>query len=155
VVGINTAIYSGSGTSSGVGFALPSDMVTGIVQQIINNGKVTRPFLGISFAPDGSLSQLGLGGVLVLDVREGGPAAKAGVRGTSRDENGRLQLGDVITAVDGKAVKTSGDLYRALDKHSVGETIRLAVERLSEGKLVLAVRLEERDSQPPVKELVR
>lgn len=75
-MGINTAIYSGSGTSSGVGFALSSDMVAGVVEQIIQTGHVTRPVLGISFAPDGALAQLGLGGVLVLDVREGGARAR-------------------------------------------------------------------------------
>lgn len=69
VIGINTAIYSASGTSAGVGFAIPSDMVSGIVDQLIQYGRVTRPVLGISFAPDPVVEQLGLGGVLVLDAR--------------------------------------------------------------------------------------
>ena len=72
LIGINTAIYSNSGTSSGVGFALPSDMVAGIVEQIIKFGRVTRPIMGITFAPDAAVEQLGLGGVLVLDARENG-----------------------------------------------------------------------------------
>lgn len=69
VIGINTAIYSASGTSAGVGFAIPSDMVSGIVDQLIVYGRVTRPVLGISFAPDPVVEQLGLGGVLVLEAR--------------------------------------------------------------------------------------
>lgn len=129
VVGVNTAIYSGSGTSSGVGFALPSDAVAGVVDQIIATGRVSRPYLGISFAPDGVAAQLGLGGVLVLEAQPGGPAAAAGVRSTSRDDQGRLRLGDVIVAVDGAPVKASGDLYKALDRHGVGDTLALQVER--------------------------
>ncbi len=145
MVGINTAIYSGSGTSSGVGFALPSDMVAGIVDQIIAFGKVTRPVLGISFAPDGVVSQLGLGGVLVLDVREAGPAAKAGLRATTRDGSGRLQLGDVIVSIDDAPIKSSGDLYRTLDKYAVGDTLRVGVERTGEPAQTLSVTLEDRD----------
>jgi len=144
-VGINTAIYSGSGTSSGVGFALPSDLVSGIVDQIIAFGHVTRPVLGISFAPDGVVTQLGLGGVLVLDVRESGPAAKAWLHGTTRDDSGRLQLGDVIVSVDGAAIKSSGDLYRALDKYTVGDTLQVGVERTGEPATTLAVVLEDKD----------
>jgi S1-C subfamily serine protease len=83
LIGINTAIYSNSGSSSGVGFALPSDMVSGIVDQIIQFGRVTRPIIGITFAPDAAVEQLGLGGVLVLDARQGGPAARAGVKPTT------------------------------------------------------------------------
>ena len=148
VVGINTAIYSGSGTSSGVGFALPSDMVGGIVEQLISRGKVTRPVLGITFAPDGALAQLGLGGVLVLEVREGGPAYKAGVRPTTRDETGRLLLGDVIISVDGKPVKTSGDLYRALDKHTIGDVLRVGLASVDGPERVLEITLEDRDTLP-------
>ena len=85
--------------------------------------------MGISFAPDASMEQLGVTGVLVLDAREGGPAAKAGVRGTSRDEYGRLVLGDIILSVDGKKVKTASDLYRALDKKAVGEILDVEVLR--------------------------
>ena len=124
LIGINTAIYSASGTSSGVGFALPSDMVSGIVDQIIRYGRVTRPILGVSFAPDGALDQLGLGGVLVLDARAGGPAARAGVRSTTRDESGRLILGDIIIELAGEQIQDSSDLYRTLDKLSVGANRR-------------------------------
>lgn len=55
-------------------------------------------------------------GILVLNAREGGPAWKSGIRGTSRDEYGRLVLGDIITAINGKNVRNSSDLYRMLDK---------------------------------------
>jgi S1-C subfamily serine protease len=82
-----------------VGFAIPVDIVRSSAEQIIAFGRVVRPILGISFAPEASVEQLGVSGVLVLDARAGGPAAKAGVRGTTRDEYGRLVLGDVIMGI--------------------------------------------------------
>ncbi len=91
-IGINTAIYCGSGTSSGVGFALPSDLVKDAVEQIIRSGKVDHPVLGITFAPDDAVRQLGLGGVLVLEVKMGGPAQLAGLRGTTRDSEAKMRL---------------------------------------------------------------
>lgn len=148
LIGINTAIYSTSGSSSGVGFALPSDMVSGIVDQIIKYGRVTRPVLGISFAPDAAVEQLGLGGVLVLDARQGGPAWRAGVKSTSRDENGRLVLGDVIIRIDDTKVKTSSDLYRVLDKCEVGQTVQMEVMR-GENKLTVDVTLEDIQAMVP------
>jgi S1-C subfamily serine protease len=137
VVGINTAIFSASGTSSGVGFALPSDLVAGTVEQIIATGKVTRPVLGISFAPDAVVAQLGLGGVLVLEAREGGPAAKAGLHSTKRDATGRLLFGDVIVSIDGVPIKSSGDLYKQLDLHVVGDTLKVGLERVGEAPLTV------------------
>ena len=149
LIGINTAIYSASGTSSGVGFALPSDMVSGIVDQLIRFGRVTRPILGISFAPDGALDQLGLGGVLVLDAREGGPAWRAGVRSTSRDESGRLILGDIIIELAGEQIQDSSDLYRTLDKLTVGDIVELKLIR-GVDKVTTNIELDDvKDMKPP------
>ena len=147
LIGINTAIYSTSGSSSGVGFALPSDMVSGIVEQIIKFGRVTRPIMGITFAPDGAVEQLGLGGVLVLDAREAGPAWRAGVKATSRDESGRLILGDVIVELDGNLIKDSSDLYRTLDKLSVGQEVQMKVMR-GENKVDLDLTLDDLKDLP-------
>ncbi|KAI6700685.1 hypothetical protein NL676_015009 [Syzygium grande] len=102
LIGINTAIYSPSGASSGVGFSIPVDTVGGIVNQLVKFGKVTRPILGIKFAPDQSVEQLGVSGVLVLDAPANGPAGKAGLLPTKRDSYGRLILGDIITSVNEK-----------------------------------------------------
>jgi S1-C subfamily serine protease len=147
LIGINTAIYSTSGSSSGVGFALPSDMVSGIVEQIIKFGRVTRPIMGITFAPDGAVEQLGLGGVLVLDARDGGPAWRAGVKATSRDQAGRLILGDVIVELDGNLIKNSTDLYRTLDKLSVGQSVVMKVMR-GEVKVDLDITLDDLKDLP-------
>lgn len=141
LIGINTAIYSPSGANSGVGFAIPVDIVRSSVEQILKYGKVVRPVMGISFAPDQSVEQLGVSGVLVLDAREGGPAAKAGIHGTTRDEYGRLILGDIIMDIDGKKVKNASDLYRALDKANVGDTLDMEVLR-GDTKLHVPIVLE-------------
>ncbi|KAL6610759.1 hypothetical protein ACP70R_040728 [Stipagrostis hirtigluma subsp. patula] len=129
LIGVNTAIYSPSGASSGVGFSIPVDTVGGIVDQLIKFGKVTRPILGIKFAPDQSVEQLGLSGVLVLDAPPNGPAGKAGLQATKRDGYGRLILGDIITSVNGTKVTNGSDLYRILDQCKVGETVTVEVLR--------------------------
>ncbi|KAK4603678.1 hypothetical protein RGQ29_012263 [Quercus rubra] len=129
LIGINTAIYSPSGASSGVGFSIPVDTVGGIVDQLVRFGKVTRPILGIKFAPDQSVEQLGVSGVLVLDAPASGPAGKAGLQPTKRDAYGRLILGDIITSVNGKKVTNGSDLYRILDQCKVGEKVTVEVLR--------------------------
>ena len=135
LIGVNTAIFSPSGASAGVGFALPVDNVKGIVEQIIQFGRVTRPVLGLVLAPDGALQQL-IGengrnaGVLVLGVPEGGPAARAGIVGTIRDTlRGDITLGDIIVRFNETEVKNSSDLYRALDMAQVGQDVKLTVRR--------------------------
>ena len=132
LVGINTAIYSPSGSSSGIGFAIPVDTVVGIVDQIITTGRVTRPVVGVVLAPDNTAAgQLGVRGVLLLRVPPGSPTAKAGLRGTSRLEDGTLSWGDVIQEVDGARVQDSADLYRALDGAKPGQVVTLRLLRFS------------------------
>ncbi|KAK8958557.1 hypothetical protein KSP40_PGU021993 [Platanthera guangdongensis] len=145
LIGINTAIYSPSGASSGVGFSIPVDTVGGIVEQLVKFGKVTRPILGIKFAPDQSVEQLGVSGVLVLDAPLNGPAGKAGLQSTKRDAFGRLILGDIITSVNGKKVGNGSDLYRILDQCKVGEKFarivrkKLAAKTCSQKRFAIAV----------------
>lgn len=112
-----------------MGFAIPVDTVSGVVDQIIKFGKVTRPILGISFAPESAAEALGVKGVLVLDAPKNGPAGSAGMRSTTRDEYGRLVLGDIITALDGTTIQTSSDLYKVLDRSSVGQSVDVEVLR--------------------------
>ncbi|CAI5523653.1 unnamed protein product [Closterium sp. Naga37s-1] len=141
LIGINTAIYSPSGASSGVGFAIPVDTVSGIVEQIIEYGQVTRPALNLAFAPEQLVDQLGISGVLVLEVNPNGAAAKAGLRPTSRDSFGRLMLGDIITAIDGKPIYSGSDLYKILDKCQVGQTVDVQLLRGNE-EVVVPVTLD-------------
>ncbi|PKI79216.1 hypothetical protein CRG98_000508, partial [Punica granatum] len=146
LIGINTAIYSPSGASSGVGFSIPVDTVGGIVDQLVKYGKVTRPILGIKFAPDQSVEQLGVSGVLVLDAPANGPAGKAGLLPTKRDAYGRLILGDIITSVNGKKVTNGSDLYRILDQCEVGDTVTVEVLR-GDHKEKIPVTLEPKPDQ--------
>jgi protease Do-like 1, chloroplastic len=134
LIGVNTAIYSPSGASAGIGFAIPVDTVNRIVPELIRSGKVTRPGLGIQIADEQIAQRLGVTGILVVDVTRGGAAAKAGIQPTRRDSQGRLRLGDVITAVDGKKVESPNDLYLALEKFKVGDNVNVSL--LRNGKTV-------------------
>jgi S1-C subfamily serine protease len=132
LIGINTAIYSPSGTSAGIGFAVPVDTVNRVVPQLISGGRYVRPTLGIEI--DESLNQrlqraLGVTGVVILRVVPGSAAAAAGLRGATLAADGSIVAGDVVMAVDGKPVETVGRLLARLDDHRVGETVRLGVLR--------------------------
>ena len=134
LIGVNTVIYSPSGAFAGIGFAIPVDEVSHLVPQIIAHGRVTRPGLGIQVAPDDFARNLGLEGVLILGVAPNSPAAKAGLRPSRRDVWGQIELGDVIVAVDGNSISALNDLYDQLDKHRVGDRVRLTL--LREGQKV-------------------
>jgi S1-C subfamily serine protease len=142
LIGVNTAIYSPSGAFAGIGFAIPVVTVNHIVPQLIRSGKVTRPGLGVQVAPDQLARRLGLKGVLIMDVQPDSPAAKAGLRATRRDESNRVELGDVILAIDGKPVKSANDLLDVLEKHAVGDTVELTILRDGQEQKV-TVTLEE------------
>jgi S1-C subfamily serine protease len=129
LIGMNTAIYSQSGSSAGIGFAIPVDEVNRVVPQLIKTGKVTRPGLGVQLATDQLASHFGVTGALIIRVIPGGPAQKAGLRPTQRDENGRIRLGDVIVAVDGKPVKKVNDFFDLLNDHQAGDTATLTIDR--------------------------
>lgn len=147
VVGINTAIVdpTGKGGFNGIGFAIPIADAKGVVEQILQYGRVIRPALGITVAPPSALRQLGLEGVLILEVPSGSPAAAAGMIGISRDSYGRLVLGDIIVAIDGKTVKNQGDLFDILDGLKVGQTIRIDSLKAGTDKKSYQVVLKEKD----------
>ncbi|QJD29292.1 S1C family serine protease [Methylococcus geothermalis] len=144
LIGINTAIYSPSGASSGVGFAVPVDTVNRVVPQLIARGQYTRPALGI--AVDEGINQmavqrLGVTGVVVLKVNPGSAAEAAGLKGSSLLPDGRLIPGDIITAVEGRPVDSVGKLLALLDDYRIGQTVRLSVRR-GEKELEVAVQLQ-------------
>src|SRR5206468_3730541 len=122
-------IYSPSGSSAGIGFAIPVDEVNRVVPQLIRHGKVTRPGLGIQVAADQLAKKLGVKGVLLVRALPGSPAEKAGLRSTKRDETGEVVLGDVIVAVDRKPVRKVNDLFSLLEKYNVGDEVTLDVVR--------------------------
>lgn len=130
LIGVNTAIYSPSGSSAGIGFAVPVDTVNRVVPQLLRHGRVVRPGIGARFADDDAARRLGgLSGVLVLDVIEAGAAQTAGLRGTGRDAEGRLVLGDVIVSVETHPVSSLNDLHEALSAFEVGDTVQITFIR--------------------------
>jgi S1-C subfamily serine protease len=138
-IGINTAIYSPSGASAGVGFAVPVDIINRIVPQVIRYGKVIQPGLGLEPAEDYQARQIGLKrGVLVLNLDPKGAAAKAGMLPTRYDGEGNIVLGDVIVSIDGKKVNSTNDFYEILDGYQIGDTVRVGIERGGRERTVTA-----------------
>ena len=145
MIGINSQILSPSGTSAGVGFAVPIGIAKRVVPQLLQTGQVRRPKLGISKRDvEAFRNQVDLpvsDGVLILQVGRGSGAAAAGLRGLQLTENGDAELGDIILGINGEKVGNSDDLFRALDKHQVGETVQVQI--LRDGKrMTLPVRLD-------------
>lgn len=134
LIGVNTAIYSPTGAYAGIGFAIPVDTVNRIVPELIRYGKVTRPGIGVKIAAEQLAEKLGIRGVLVVDVVPGSAAAKAGMRPTTRDQQGRVRLGDVIVAVDGNKVESPNELFLVLEKYKVGDAVEISL--LRDGKTV-------------------
>lgn len=126
LIGVNTAILSKSGSSAGVGFAIPVDLVNQIVPQLIERGTLPRPGIGIAVADESMARRLGIRGVAVMGVEPGSPAAKAGL--AAFDLQNRV-IGDVIIAVDGQPVANVLELSRSLENVGVGGAVKLLVLR--------------------------
>jgi S1-C subfamily serine protease len=129
LIGVNTAIFSPSGASAGIGFAIPVDTVQRIVPQILQSGKVVRPTLGAEYFPDGFTERLRVKGVLVGRVTPDGPGDQAGLLPTRRDASGDIVWGDLIVAVDGRKVESVDELLTVVENRQVGETVKLTVVR--------------------------
>ena len=128
---MNTAIYSPSGGSAGIGFAIPVDTVKYIVETLIRDGRVIRPIIGISYLDSKQARALGITkGVLVLDVPANSAAAKAGLKGTRRTETGLVEIGDVITKIESTTINTEADLFEALESFKPGDTVKITVNRV-------------------------
>ena len=129
LIGMNTMIYSRTGASAGIGFAVPVTTISRIVPQIIKTGRAEQVGLGISVDPLRKIERrLGLQGVIVIQVPEGSPAAKAGMHGLARSRRG-LVVGDIIVGVDDAPVGDFDDLYTVLDAHKVSDTVKVVVRR--------------------------
>ena len=124
LIGVNTQIASPSGASAGIGFAVPIDIVSEVVPDLIRYGRVIRPALGVVLFQDWQTRRLRLRGPLIDEVADGSGAAKAGLRGTRLDGRGRiLRMGDVIVKVGDANVQTSIDLRDALDLYKAGDAV--------------------------------
>lgn len=132
LIGVNTAIFSPSGASAGVGFAVPVDTVNRVVPQLIARGKYARPSLGVEVDEDLNrvlTERLGREGVAVLRVAPGSGAASAGLQAVRVLPDGSITPGDIIVAVDGRPIESVARLLSRLDDYAVGDSVRLTVLR--------------------------
>jgi len=125
-VGVNTAIISPSGSNAGIGFAIPVDIVNRVIPQLVANGRVPTPGIGIVAASEAAATKLGVEGIPVLRTLPDSSAARAGVRGVNRSTG---VLGDVIVAVNGKPVRRLSDLSDELEEVGIGHTVQVALLR--------------------------
>ena len=129
LIGVNAAIFSPSGASAGIGFAVPVDTVTRLVPQLIARGRAIQAGIGVTLIPDRYNAPLKIDGVALAEVAPDGPAGRAGLQGVQLTRTRRLILGDRIVAVDGKPVKSEDDLRDAFEAVGVGKTVTLTVIR--------------------------
>ncbi len=135
MVGINSQIYSRSGGSVGIGFAIPANIARRIIPQLIRDGRVMRPKLGIVPYNVGNVRGLPVTeGVMVYQIDPNGSAAAAGLRAYSETQDGNVALGDIITSIDGQKVADQNDLFRILDKHQFNDTVQVEVFRNNQRK---------------------
>lgn len=128
LIGVNTSIFSPSGGSNGIGFAIPADEVNRVVPQLIQHGRVIRPALGLTAGTEQLRQVLRLPkGVVLIGLQAGGGAQRAGLQPFMRGRDGRIVGGDVITAVNGKAVADLDELLSELEERRVGDKVTLTV----------------------------
>lgn len=140
LIGVNTAIYSPSGGSAGIGFAIPVDEVNRIVPRLIRDGRLVRPAIGITAGPASLRETLNLPmGVPLVDVERGGPAAKAGLMPFRQQRDGTIIAGDVITALNGQAVKDMDDMLALLEDLRAGDRITITAWRAGTSRKVTVV----------------
>lgn len=153
MIGINTAIYSPRGGSVGIGFAVPVDIAKQIIPDLIEYGRVRRPWLGImnTYQLNARLAQrLNLPvseGLILTEIAPRGPAAQAGLYASDRviQRGGQIVIGDVIIRVGDTPIKSNEDLYRSLRDKKIGDVVPVTVIRGGQ-PLTVSVRLQERPS---------
>ena len=135
LIGVNTAILSASGSSAGIGFAIPVDVVNRVVPQLVRSGRLLRPDMGVLLDRQYSpllARRLGVEGVMIGRVVPDSPAAAAGLRNAVRDRRG--WVGDIIISIDGRPTRDVDEFYRTLDRHKAGETVTVRIWR--EGRII-------------------
>jgi len=126
LIGVNTAIFSPSGSSAGIGFAIPVDIVNRVVPQLIRDGRVPTPGIGIQAGEEAIAARLGIEGVVVVRTLPGSPAERAGLEGVDMRTG---EIGDIIVAANGRPVRRLADLTAALEGATIGQPVEITVER--------------------------
>ncbi len=142
LVGVNTAIYSPSGASAGIGFAIPVNTVKDVVPQLISYGRILHPIIGVELASDNWIRRFRIDGVPIVHVYPGLPAAKAGMVGARRTSRREIELGDIITHVGDKRVRNRDDYLSALEEFEPGDRVTIRTRR-GESELSYEVELIE------------
>ena len=133
VIGVNTAIISPSGTSAGIGFAIPIDVVNRVVPELIGKGRVPTPGIGIIVGSEELAARAGVEGVIIIRTTPNSPAERAGLRGVDMASG---VLGDVIVAVNDRAVRRLADLTEILEGLKLPTTVSLTLQRGSQRRTV-------------------
>ncbi len=153
VIGINSAIYTPTGTTAGIGFAIPINTAKLIASDLISGGKVRRAYLGVQTIPVGGWLSEALDlpvqeGLLVEQSTKGAPAAAAGIQGGNRVAQAGMRRimigGDVIIAIDGQKVASQFDVNVVLNRKRPGDTVNVTLYRGAK-KMEIPVKLGERD----------
>ncbi len=129
LIGVNTAIYSPSGASAGIGFSIPVDVVRWVVPELIEFKRIRRPSLGVELLDQSIARRWGVDGAVIVKVTPGGPAEKAGFQPTYRDRYGRILLGDIIVGINDEKIKSEGDFILALEKYNPGDQVQVHIIR--------------------------
>ena len=132
LIGINTMIVSTSGSSAGIGFAVPVDTIKRVVPEIVETGKYEPARIMIKSDPRVNhviARRSGIKGIVIAVVKPNSSAEKAGLQGLKRYNNGEVKIGDVIVSIDGHPTPNLGEYMQALDKHKAGDIVTLEVQR--------------------------
>ncbi len=129
LVGVNTAIYSPSGASAGIGFAIPVNTVKDVIPQLIAYGRILRPIIGVELASDRWIRRFGIKGVPVVMVQPGLPAHSAGMIGARRTSRQGIELGDIITHIDGERIASNDDYFAAMERRKPGDQVTIKTRR--------------------------
>jgi S1-C subfamily serine protease len=129
LVGVNTAIYSPSGASAGIGFAIPVNTVKEVVPQLISYGRVLRPVIGVELASDRWIRRYRIEGVPIVRVYPGMPAAKAGMSGARRSSSREIELGDIIIQVGARKIRSNDDFLSAMEQYKPGDKVTIKTRR--------------------------
>ena len=134
LIGMNTLIFSSSGSSAGIGFAVPVATVQRLVPQLIRSGRPERVGIGVGTLNDAQSRRLGADGVIIRSVPKSSPASKAGLQSLAEISGGRFSF-DAIVGVDDTRIRSFDDLYGALETKKEGDKVQLTIKRYPGGKV--------------------